>query len=988
MTPKIRGDTLTYQQDDEEQRLTVGTAAWYRWLETASTFSFANEVGTFTARYEQASHKRGGRYWKAYRKQQGKLSSFYLGKSDTLTLERLHAAAQELANVPGRVKAAAQGSSALTINHTDEADSRTQNLPAHLTSLIGREQDTAAVCALLQREEVRLVTLTGIGGIGKTRLSIEVANRLLATFADGVAFVPLAPIVHPGLVLPTIKHVLGLVQPARGQSSDHRDDLKAFLQDRHMLLVLDNFEHVLSAAPNLTYLLLACPRLKLLVTSRAVLHVQGEHEFAVPPLALPKRTHLQATEVLTQYAAVALFLERALAIKPDLSLTKANMQAIATICVHLEGLPLAMELAAARVKLLPPRALLQQLTQTQRMEVLTGGTRDVPERQQTLRNALAWSYNLLDEVEKQLFRLLSVFVGGCTLEAIAAVSAAMTGKVVPLLDTLASLIDKSLLQQTEQDGEVARFVMLETIREYGLDCLVTNGEMEIVQQAHAAYYVTLAEEAEPEYGGSQQAVWLERLEREHDNLRAVMLWSLEQARTEEVEETKLRREIGLRMGGALRRFWLVHAHMNEGRGFLERAFAISKEVGIAVRAKALIAGANLAIAQNDYERTETLCRTGLTLYRELGDQAGIAFSLHLLGSTVWNRGNESEGRSLIEEALALFRKLDDKSQIAWTLYLLGLFDSGQGKYASASSLFEESLALHKMMQHKRGIAFSLLHLADLLFVTQGDWARVNVLLEEGLALSRELSDKDSIAFADALQGQIALSQGDGATACSLIKESVLLYKELGIRHGLANALSLLACVAIAQGNLTEARSLYEESLLIARELEHKGFIATSLEGLATLAAMQDNCAWAACLWGTAEALREAVHIPIPLIDCVSYERTVASTRMRLGESTFAALWAQGRTMTLEEVLALREQEIVLPPSQAMTSPSLTNPAGLTAREMQVLRLLAQGLTNSEIAEALGLSEKTIAHHLTHIFNKTTSENRVAAVAFAFRHGLA
>src|SRR5579872_3296241 len=385
MTPKIQGETLTYEQDGEEQRLTVGTAAWYSWLETASTFSFASEVGTFTARYEQAGHKRGGRYWKAYRKQQGKLSSLYLGKSDTLTLERLHAAAQELADASGSAEAAGQSISDLITNHTDEAEKQPQNLPAHLTSLIGRERSVAAVCALLQREEVRLVTLTGIGGIGKTRLGIEVANKLHATFADGVAFVPLAPIVHPGLVLPTIKHVLGLVQPARGQSSDHRDDLKAFLQDRHMLLVLDNFEHVLSAAPNLTYLLLACPHLKLLVTSRAVLRVQGEHEFAVPPLALPKRTQLQTTEVLTQYAAVALFLERALATKPDLSLTKANMQAIAAICVHLEGLPLAMELAAARVKLLPPRALLQQLTQTRRMEVLTGGKRDVPERQQTLR---------------------------------------------------------------------------------------------------------------------------------------------------------------------------------------------------------------------------------------------------------------------------------------------------------------------------------------------------------------------------------------------------------------------------------------------------------------------------------------------------------------------------------------------------------------------------------------------------------------------------
>lgn len=303
-------------------------------------------------------------------------------------------------------------------------ENRFQNLPGHLTTLIGHEREIREVCALLQREEVRLLTLTGTGGIGKTRLGIAVAARILDTFSDGVAFVPLAPVVHPGLVLLTIKQTLGLMYPERSQNIEHAEDLKAFLQDRHMLLVLDNFEQVLPAASHLTDLLLACPSLKVLVTSRVVLRVQGEYEFAVPPLALPHWTHLPAIEVLTQYESVALFVERALAINPGLPLTKTNMQAIASICVHLEGLPLALELAAARTKLLPPAALLRQLTQTQRFDVLTGGTRDVPERQRTLRNTLARSYHLLDQTEQQLFRLLSIFVGGCTLDAITVVSTA------------------------------------------------------------------------------------------------------------------------------------------------------------------------------------------------------------------------------------------------------------------------------------------------------------------------------------------------------------------------------------------------------------------------------------------------------------------------------------------------------------------------------------------------------------------------------------
>lgn len=332
---------------------------------------------------------------------------------------------------------------------------------------------------------------------------------------------------------------------------------------------------------------------------------EGEHEFTVPPLALPKRTHLPAIEVLSQYASVALFLERALAIKPDLVITRANIQAIATICVRLDDLPLAIELAAARVKLLPSAALLQQLTH--RFELLTGGARNAPERQQTMRNTVAWSYNLLDKAEQRLFRLLSVFAGCSTLEAIAAVSSTVTGGTGSLLDALASLIDKSLLQQSGQEEEEARFVMLETIGEYGLEMLASTEEIGVARQAHATYYLALAEAAEPEYAGSRQAAWLERLEREHDNLRAVMLWTLERVRAEEVT---FRKELGLRLGGALRRFWIVRGHWSEGQLFLERALTDSEEVEASVRANALIALANL-VGQDDYERAEAIALEGV-----------------------------------------------------------------------------------------------------------------------------------------------------------------------------------------------------------------------------------------------------------------------------------------------------------------------------------------------------------------------------------------
>jgi len=855
--------------------------------------------------------------------------------------------------------------------------------PAQLTPLIGREQEIAAACALLQRNEVRLLTLTGTGGIGKTRLGIEIAARLRENFADGVAYVPLAPIIHPALVLVTIKHALGLIQPLHNQSTQHLDDLKEFLRDRHMLLVLDNFEQVLDAAPHLTDLLLACPSLKVLVTSRATLRISGEYEFIVPPLALPKWTHLPAVEALTQYAAVALFLERALAIKPDLSLTKANMQAIATICVYLDGLPLAIELAAARVKLLPPQALLRQLTETHRLAVLTGGLRNAPERQQTLRNTLAWSYNLLNSTEQQLFRLLSIFVGGAPLDAIASVCKAVVGESVgvPVLDTLASLIDKSLLLQPEQGSEEARFVMLETVREYGLECLHSAGEVETGWQALAAYYLALAEQAEPRYAGSEQIVWLQRREQEHENLRAVLLWLLEQG------EAGHDMTMALRLGTALRNFWVIRGPYREGRVFLERALALRDGVPRATQAKALFTVANLALIQSDFDAAEAHCQESLKLFRELGDRPGVAYALYLLAWLA--RGDISIDIALTEEALALFREIGDREFVAWSMYTLAYLDELQGEYESAARLIEESMAMHQALGNTRGVAHSLLTKARIHLHSQGDLALANVCLNKSLPLVKELDDQEGIATSHVLRGQLALQQGDTIQARSLLEESLLLYKKIGSPQGMIHALYHLARTVAAQGDDEAARAFYRESLGIAGELGMKEWLAACLEGLAEMDMAESKCDRAACLWGAAEVLREAVHIPIPLIERTGYQRSVSSARAHLGERAFADLWAQGRALTPEQALALQNGEIA-PPSPPTTLPAaiMTYPAGLTEREVEVLRLVARGLTNAEIADELGLSKKTIAHHMTHIFNKTTSENRTAAVTFAFRHGLA
>jgi predicted ATPase/DNA-binding CsgD family transcriptional regulator len=861
----------------------------------------------------------------------------------------------------------------------DQLKARFHNLPAQLTPLIGRAREIQAVCSLLQHPEVRLVTLTGPGGVGKTRLGLQVATELVDDFADGVCFVPLAPISDPDLVASTLAQALGLKEIG---DQPLLDLLKASLQDKRLLLLLDNFEQVLGAVPWLADLLANCPSLKILVTSRAVLHLRGEHEFPVPPLALPDFTHLPDTENFSQYAAVALFLECARAVKPDFQLTPANTRAIAEICIRLDGLPLAIELAAARIKLLPPQALLVRLRH--RLHVLTSATQNVPIRQQTLRNTLAWSYDLLDAKEQRLFRRFCVFVGGCTLEAVESLSTALGELPTDVLDGMASLMDKSLQQQTGQEGEAPRLVMLETIREYGLEALSASGEMERTRQAHAIYYLALTEQAELELGGPQQAAWLDRLEREHDNLRAALQWSLELA---EDEKAGQRSETALRLGGALYMFWWTHGHWSEGRTFLERALTTSEEVPAPIQAKALYAAASLSFIQSHYERAEALTSESLALYRELGDQRGTALSLRVLGNIAWVRSDTAKARSLLEEALALFKEVDDKEYAAYSLFSLGLLASSQGEYARACALFEEGLAFFREIEHKRGIAHSLSQLAQALFVSQGDQTSVRSLLEECLTLSREVGFKEGIAAARCLLGQLALSQGDLAIAHAEVEESVMLYKEMGHQHGTAESLSAFGKVLAAEGDYSAAQGFYEESLALSRELGEQWVIATGLVGVGEVVAAQHKLAWAAQLWGAADALRDALGVPIPPIERADYERSLSAARVHLGERAFAAAWAQGRAMTPQQALAAQGHKPTPTLTPAMTPSPQVYPAGLTAREVEVLRLLAGGLTDLQIAGKLVLSPRTVHAHISSIYSKLSVTSRSAATRYAIEHHL-
>jgi predicted ATPase/DNA-binding CsgD family transcriptional regulator len=908
------------------------------------------------------------------------------------------------------------------------------NVPRPLTALIVREHELGELRDRLLDEEVQLLTLTGPGGVDKTRLALEGAAALRDAFNGGVWFIDLLPLTDPVQVLGTIARALE-VRDTGGRTLTRR--LIAFLENRQALLILDNFERVTAAAPSIVALLSACPELTALVTSRTFLHVSGEHLFPISPLQCPIAGPSLTFAEVAGFDAVRLFVMRAQSARPAFELTETNMTTVASICQRLDGLPLAIELAAARAKHLNPSAMLARLDR--RLDLLTGGMRDQPSRMQSMRAAVAWSYDLLTPAKQRLFRRLSVFVDGFTLDAAVAACAGdeagagnqrsvETPESAPpvsppsVLDGVISLIDKSLLDRAREPVNEPRFTMLETLREYALAQLEASDEMKLIRTRHATWCLALAESVEAERMG-MTSTSIDRLGPDRDNLRAALQWL----------EDRCEVGIGLRLANALWPLWIDKGEVSEGRAILAALLSLpDSSTDRSVWAHALCVSGALAQAQGDLRPAVSVSQQALAVFDEIGDVRGAAAALNTLGLDAMIQTDYGAAIAFLERSRARFQDVNDPRAGGWALRHLSSVAFRLGNIARGAALAEEGLTIARTAGNRLDTARLLLNLCHAA-VLHGDLEGARALGQECLDLFHVAGDRWGVA--DALQrlGHVAFEQGDIAPAEDLLEASHVLFQEIGDPEGLAIVLVLLGWLHRAKGSNRRAAEYIDEGLAIARQHENPSRMASSLLERGALALDRGDCAAAAAAWkeslslastiqdhlaiaaamewaahltasreyeagarvlGTASTIRNAHGVPAAASQRIEREQLFADLRAALGCASFDRTFAFGGRLSLDAAIAgalgILDGAISNPPDVPLnptSTPSQTWLAGLSPREIEGLRLLAEGMSDRDIADSLSISCRTVGGHVAHLLAKLGVESRTAAVAHALRRGL-